>query len=446
MNRSTTRIFNDADSDGLDGQWADILRTGTFNADGSDRENYTSDDLDSMVNEYQKRRDGEKAPVGLGHAPSKSNPGVEEAVGSVDALRRKGNSVQAKFMGIDPRAEQLYSRGVFPKKSVQVKRSPEGLSLQRVGLISPVPHGNNWRYDATPPLDELMQKYFGTKEHTFSEGLAGQWLELFRSGDYGDKGTFSNSDLDQMVKNFNPSFHEPPAVIGHPDHDAPAYGWVDALKRYGDKLLGKFKQVDPKFEEMVKSGRFKKRSIALYQTAKGWMLRHVGFLGAQPPEVKGLANATFKGDSVRFVTVTFGESESSAVAAIARLKDTGYWMPEFDRFRFPAIFAEMEGTSTLNLFVNVLEHLQDELGIDPGSSRAALRAHNYARFHGVSFAEALEQTQERQAQDATLSRAIKAGLPGARLSQLAYQVVRSRGVSFGEALTEVASENPDLTR
>jgi hypothetical protein len=290
-----------------------------------------------------------------------------------------------------------------------------------------------------------MQNNFGSKEHTFAEKLGGQWLELFRSGDYGDKGDFSNSDLDQIVKNFSPSFHEPPVVIGHPEHDSPAYGWVDALKRSGEKLLGKFKEVDPKFEEMVKSGRFKKRSIALYQTAKGWMLRHVGFLGAQPPEVKGLANATFSEDSIRFVTVTFGESDSSAGAAIARLRGGGYWMAEFDRFRFPAMFAELEGSSALDLLVNFLERLQDECNIDPNGSRLSLRAQNYARFHNVSVGEALDQVQRRKGQDATLVAAVEAGRPGARLTQLAYEVARSRGVSFSEALDEVARENPELT-
>ena len=67
MNNSAQRIFDDASTDGLDGQWADILRAGTY-----DGENYTPDDLDSMVTEYQRRGDGDKSPVALGLPPSKS--------------------------------------------------------------------------------------------------------------------------------------------------------------------------------------------------------------------------------------------------------------------------------------------------------------------------------------------------------------------------------------
>lgn len=435
------KMAESSGSEGLDGQWAEILRTGKF-----DGENYTPEDLDSLVSEYRKRKDGEKSPLALGLPPSASNPVADEPIGRIDGLRRVGNSIEAKCANVDPRVEQLYARGVFPKKSVQLKRSPEGLSLQRVGLISPVWKGQYQTDEATPSLDELMQKSFGSKAHTFQESpLANQWLELFQSGDYGGKGNFSNSDLDEIVRNFDPSFHEPPAVIGHPAHDAPAYGWVDGLRRNGNKLLGKLKQVDPKFEEMVKTGKFKKRSISLYKTGKGWMLRHVGFLGAQPPEVKGLANAAFREDSIRFVTLTFGESGTDAGAAIGGLKSRGYWMPEFDHFCFPAIFAELDGSPTLNVFVNFLEQLQDQCNIDLNSSRLAHRAQNFARFHGVSFGEALDEVRQRDAQISATSKAVKMGLPGARLSELAYQVMNSRGVSFGEALSEVAAEYPELT-
>jgi hypothetical protein len=29
--------------------------------------------------------------------------------------------------------------------------------------------------------------------------LNGKWIELFRSGDYGEKGSYSNADIDKMV-------------------------------------------------------------------------------------------------------------------------------------------------------------------------------------------------------------------------------------------------------
>ena len=118
--------------------------------------------------------------------------------------------------------------------------------------------------------------------------LEGQWIDVFRAGDYGDKGTYTPADLDAMVTNYDPARHEAPVVLGHPEPDAPAFGWVATLRRVGDTLQAKLRQIAPQFEAMVREGRFKKRSVAFYRTASGLALRHLGFLGAMPPEVKGL--------------------------------------------------------------------------------------------------------------------------------------------------------------
>jgi hypothetical protein len=79
-------------------------------------------------------------------------------------------------------------------------------------------------------------------------------------------------------------------VIGHPKSNAPAYGWIEKLKRVGDTLYALPKQLAQEFIEMVNKGLFKKRSISLYPDGT---LRHVGFLGATPPAVKGLPDVEF---------------------------------------------------------------------------------------------------------------------------------------------------------
>jgi hypothetical protein len=131
------------------------------------------------------------------------------------------------------------------------------------------------------------------------------WIEVFRAGSYGDKGRFTQQDLDRIVASYDPAKHEAPVVAGHPEHDAPAYGWVEGLKRQGDVLMAKLKQVPAAFEQAVKDGRFKKRSVALYgDAASGFSLRHVGFLGAMPPEVKGLADVKFGQGEYRAIEFT----------------------------------------------------------------------------------------------------------------------------------------------
>jgi len=122
----------------------------------------------------------------------------------------------------------------------------------------------------------------------------GKWIEIFRAGDYGEKGKYSESDLDQIVADYDPIKHEAPVVVGHPQNNVPAYGWVESLKRVGSTLLARFRQVAPAFAALVKEGRFKKRSVSLVRNPEGKLeLRHVGFLGAMPPEVKGLADVPF---------------------------------------------------------------------------------------------------------------------------------------------------------
>ncbi|HKV94892.1 MAG TPA: hypothetical protein VJW20_20270 [Candidatus Angelobacter sp.] len=141
--------------------------------------------------------------------------------------------------------------------------------------------------------------------------LNGQWIELFRAGEYGDKGSYSEGDIDKMIANYDPAAHEAPIVIGHPEHNAPAYGWVESLKRVGQVLMGKLKQVQPAFEDMVRKGMFKKRSISFYVTPNGPALRHVGFLGAMPPEVKGLADVKLASFSAgTFQAIDFAEKEN----------------------------------------------------------------------------------------------------------------------------------------
>ena len=163
------------------------------------------------------------------------------------------------------------------------------------------------------------------------------WIEIFRAGDYrgANKGLITRADLDRVVRNYDPTYHEAPATIGHPADDKPAYGWIESLAVDGDKLLAREKQVDPKFDEARKAGRFKKRSAAFYCDADGNItgLRHVAYLGAQPPEVKGLQDLAFNDHGSKFIEVDFGEDDAVA--------DTTKTVAE----QIKAYFAELFGGS-----------------------------------------------------------------------------------------------------
>jgi len=124
-------------------------------------------------------------------------------------------------------------------------------------------------------------------------------LHIFKSGSHtamnGVSFDFSESDLAATVDAYDPALHEAPMVIGHPKHDAPAAGWVKSLTATAQGLIAEPQQVNPAFAEQVAKGSYKKISASFYHpdavnnpVPGVYYLRHVGFLGAQPPAVKGL--------------------------------------------------------------------------------------------------------------------------------------------------------------
>jgi hypothetical protein len=113
---------------------------------------------------------------------------------------------------------------------------------------------------------------------------------------------FSEAQVRAAVAAYDPALHEAPIVIGHPKDNGPAWGWIKSLDF--DEATGEIvaipDQVAPEFAELVEAGRFKKRSASWYlpdapnnPKPGSLYLRHVGFLGAQPPAVKGLGAISF---------------------------------------------------------------------------------------------------------------------------------------------------------
>jgi len=157
----------------------------------------------------------------------------------------------------------------------------------------------------------------GESPQTAAVGLPGG-IEIFRAGthrdDAGNTHTFTPAQLAEMVATYNATLREAPLTVGHPKDNLPAYGWV---KRVFINAAGHLAvdphQVDPAFAEMVRSGRFKKRSASFYPpgaphnpTPGKWYLRHVAFLGAQPPAVAGLRDIGFADDAAE--ALSFSET------------------------------------------------------------------------------------------------------------------------------------------
>lgn len=143
-------------------------------------------------------------------------------------------------------------------------------------------------------------------------------IEIFRAGTHtsnsGEQITFTPDMLKDAAQAYDPSVHEAPIVIGHPKDGAPAYGWVKAIEydESNQKVYAELDQVDEGFKQLHNDGRYKKRSASWYAPNSpsnpkpgSLYIRHLGFLGAQPPALKGMPNISFaEGEEATF---EFGE-------------------------------------------------------------------------------------------------------------------------------------------
>lgn len=209
-------------------------------------------------------------------------------------------------------------------------------------------------------------------------------IHIFRAGRHtamqGQSLEFSEQDLLATAKAYDPAIHEAPLVIGHPKGNAPAFGWVAGIEARPEGLFAIPRQLDPAFAEQVREGRFKKVSASFYAPDSPhnpkpgvYYLRHVGFLGAQPPAVKGLEPFEFQDDGEGCITVEFSES----AGLLRRLAEIFRGLREY--------ILEKEGAETADRILPgwTVDAIQEDAAI-----QAASQAENPA------FAEKTHKEQE----------------------------------------------------
>lgn len=135
-------------------------------------------------------------------------------------------------------------------------------------------------------------------------------IEIFKTGSHtsssGKHLVVGPVDLDKIVA--QSTGKEVPIVVGHPKMEDPAYGWTKSVTRRGDILFADV-EFDPEFQKLVEEKKYRNVSISLNPD---FSLRHIGFLGAVPPAVKGLKPVQFA-DDVEGV-MSFGEVEPEPAA------------------------------------------------------------------------------------------------------------------------------------
>ena len=137
-------------------------------------------------------------------------------------------------------------------------------------------------------------------------------VAIFRAGDYGEKGSYTEDELTRMAKAYNEGRHVAPVTTDH-KQDWPKWGEIKpGSAKVKDGVVFADLDLHPDFLPAVKNKLYDKRSIELYtgKDPEGNDTDHphiaaVTFLGAQRPEVKGLPEIQFsENDSV---TIEFSE-------------------------------------------------------------------------------------------------------------------------------------------
>ena len=118
------------------------------------------------------------------------------------------------------------------------------------------------------------------------------WIDVCRTGTWRDARNREVEITDAMLDGLVAAYgnQDPaPVVVGHPAADAPAYAWVESVRKTGDRLQAKLRDIQAAFREAVEAGSYAGRSVKIV----GGALRHVGFLGGRAPAVPGLAPTQF---------------------------------------------------------------------------------------------------------------------------------------------------------
>ena len=162
---------------------------------------------------------------------------------------------------------------------------------------------------------------------------ASRKVEVFRSGTFramnGQDYSFSDADVAAMAASYDAAKAPAPVVVGHPTHDAPAFGWAAGFAvNDAGTLVAELGELDPAFVSAVEEGRYRKVSMKFFppdapnNPAPGsYYPRHIGFLGGAAPAVSGLAPVQFAdGEAKELIEfeVSFAEPAMQDVATLFR--------------------------------------------------------------------------------------------------------------------------------
>jgi len=177
----------------------------------------------------------------------------------------------------------------------------------------------------------------------FSEASTQEWqeaiqssnnpiIDVFEAGEY-PQGVWTVEDIDEIVENYNTSIFKAPITLDH-SQAGPAFGWVSKVFRRGDLLYVILEDMAKRFVDKVRAKEYVNRSIEIFELEKDgkfyWpYLKAVTFLGAAPPQVKGLSEPEFKKMKTTLISMdsdkfnsSFSDNIKSGGNSLAKLEFT----------------------------------------------------------------------------------------------------------------------------
>ena len=237
-----------------------------------------------------------------------------------------------------------------------------------------------------------------------------KWIEIARTGTFTDSAgrpqTFTPERLDAIARAYAPATRDAPLVFGHPKSDAaPAFGWVEKLKRDGEKFFALFAHVPGEVKNLLAKKHYRHCSISLM--GDGVTLRHVGLLGATQPAIDGLGDVELN-DGGDAITVDFAEP--------ATTKGEDRMTPEELQRQIGQLQAQLEALKTENadLKKKADTHKQDKDKADAAKTdaeqKAAKASADFAAYKGKIETERREARVSALVQAGKVKPAEKAGV------------------------------------
>lgn len=175
-------------------------------------------------------------------------------------------------------------------------------------------------------------------------------FQFFRTGRHismgGQTTEWTPADLEQICRNYA-SQPTAPLVLGHPADDGPAFGEAKELFHKNGALYA-IARCSKALIDLVRSGYYKHVSAKFAPALghqSGWNLRHIGFLGAMAPAVKGLAPLQFSESMVEprgtLCFATGPGMEEGALESAAEFRPPRGWRADPGRLRLHQLAANV---------------------------------------------------------------------------------------------------------